>query len=471
MSNRLGLSKAIGRQWLTLLDLKLEAGYEPIDTYTRVLTGISLDEESMLGVTDLADGHDKQAAFNSTILMRYETTRMLDDEERPLTKYRPAYQHLWLHFAEFMAKRGPKTPNGTSREPMGHATIKATWDCIVEAVSENVERFWDTDDDYPVETHRAMRLYGEGTANPGHPRPVTFADNTKPRFVGLADLARRDKPEPLIEGLLGANKVTLLLGQFSTYKSFTLIGWSVALASGTDWCGHKVPAGRPVMYVAAEGRDGLLERAVAYCVANGIPQPANLFFYDRPLKLANPEDVADLQAVVEETGAKLVVLDTWHKVTTGLDESGATGMGVAMSAVEGIREATGAAFAIAHHTGYDQAHARGSSSLEDDSDMVWLIELKGGQNGSAKERILNQRKNRDGELVAARQLVFDKVGVSGYVRLEQQQEWTTGRVNAVLDELDAPADISERSADKELAEAGYEIPMRRIRAALRIRQQ
>jgi hypothetical protein len=119
-----------------------------------------------------------------------------------------------------------------------------------------------------------------------------------------------------------------------------------------------------------------------------------------------------------------------------LSETDAGSTAVALAACDRIRAATECALVIVHHVGYSAEHARGSSSLEDAADRAWLIQLRGGQGGGEKVRMLTARKNRDGELAAPRELTFTKLGVSGYVQLVTAIRWTVDMVIDWLDERD-----------------------------------
>jgi hypothetical protein len=112
--------------------------------------------------------------------------------------------------------------------------------------------------------------------------------------------------------------------------------------------------------------------------------------------------MAGLRAVVERTGAGLVVLDTWHRLTPGIEENSATDTGGPLDAMLGLRDDYGATVLLVHHTGHEQRHGRGSSALEDDADAAWLIRLGKEDNaenrGPEVPRTLIQRKAKDGEI-------------------------------------------------------------------------
>jgi hypothetical protein len=126
------------------------------------------------------------------------------------------------------------------------------------------------------------------------------------------------------------------------------------------------------------------------------------------VRLANEEEVTGLRIMVERTRAQYVALDTWHRMTPGIEENSATETGGPLDKVLQLRDDYGATVLLAHHTGHQQLHARGSSALEDDADASWLVRL--GKDDSAEDRsaatprTLLHRKSKDGELLEPQSL-------------------------------------------------------------------
>jgi hypothetical protein len=217
------------------------------------------------------------------------------------------------------------------------------------------------------------------------------------------------EPEPLLPGYLNRAEYVLLAGRFGTYKSFTALAWAYAVATGQAWDDHPPAEARPVVYVAAEGITGYRHRLRALERRHGVKAGRNLAVIRRPVHLTNPDEVKGLRLVMEQTGAQLVVLDTWHRMTPGVEENSATETGGPLDRLLALRDDYGATVLLVHHTGHAQRHARGSSALEDDADASWMIKLGTGtedeeDRSAATARTLVQRKAKDGELAEARRL-------------------------------------------------------------------
>jgi hypothetical protein len=228
--------------------------------------------------------------------------------------------------------------------------------------------------------------------------------------LDATDLDSLPEPEPLLPGWLNRAEYVLLSGKFGTYKSFVVLAWAYCVATGQGWGGRDAAEPQPVVCVAAEGVAGLRKRLRALERRCGVKIPRGMLtVIRRPIHLANDDEVAGLRMIMKRTGAKLVILDTWHRMTPGIEENSATETGGPLDVALSLRDDYGATVLVAHHTGHTQRHARGSSALEDDADAAWIIALGKGQEededrAAGTVRTLIQRKSKDGELVDPTQL-------------------------------------------------------------------
>lgn len=235
------------------------------------------------------------------------------------------------------------------------------------------------------------------------------------------DLHSIPAPAPLLDGVLNVNTVALLSGKFGTYKTFVALGWAACLATGQDWCGHKVPEAVPVVYVAAEGASGIRSRLAAWRSRYGeIPRG---MFTVVPMTVridrTAPQGAIDLDALVKETGAKFVVLDTLHRMTPGMEENSSKEFGEALAVIDWLRDRNSATVLLVHHTGHAGERARGSSSMDDAMDMSWVVRLAGDpeDRSASNPRVLTHRKVKDGELLDPKTLRIVKVDDSCYVEV------------------------------------------------------
>lgn len=155
----------------------------------------------------------------------------------------------------------------------------------------------------------------------------------------------------LIPGILGLNALSELFAPGGSGKSLVALDQALCVAQHA-----------PVVYVAAEAAGEQEERVVAWCAHHGL-DVGQLYFWPRPLMLKDPASVDAFLAEVLPIRPALIVLDPLAACMEGLEESSTGDMTVAVGALNRIREATGAAVNVVHHTGWTETHERGSSVL------------------------------------------------------------------------------------------------------------
>lgn len=155
----------------------------------------------------------------------------------------------------------------------------------------------------------------------------------------------------LISGVLGLNALSELFAPGGSGKSFVALDQALCVAQQA-----------PVVYVAAEAAGEQEERVAAWCAHHGLGV-GQLFFWPRPITLKDPASVDAFLAEVLPIRPALIVLDPLAACMEGLEESITGDMTVAVGALNRMREATGAAVNVVHHTGWTETHERGSSVL------------------------------------------------------------------------------------------------------------
>ena len=157
------------------------------------------------------------------------------------------------------------------------------------------------------------------------------------------------------------------------------------VAAGLDWMGRKVHAG-PVLYLAYEGRGGMVKRAKALRQKYGT-KDVPLYIVGAAFNLREKAGRVDLGGVIAQLPAKpvLIVIDTFARALMGGDENSAQDVGAFNAAVAALIESTGACVMIVHHSGKDKSKgARGSSALLGAIDTE--IEVDGGNVMARKQR-------------------------------------------------------------------------------------
>jgi hypothetical protein len=216
----------------------------------------------------------------------------------------------------------------------------------------------------------------------------------EPRYRLLTGDQLRELP-PLawcVRGVLPAVGLAALFGPSASGKSFLAFDLAAAIAGGWRWFDHRVTAA-PVVYAALEGEAGFKLRAQAWEVHRGQRLPEGLRLMLQPFKLTEPQDVADLAAVVP-AGA-VVFLDTLNRAAPLADENSSRDMGEILEAAKRLQAATGGLVVLVHHTGKDSSRGlRGHSSLFAAMDAA--VEVS--RDGDRREwRVAKSKDGADGE--------------------------------------------------------------------------
>lgn len=230
-------------------------------------------------------------------------------------------------------KTTPYDPNGTS-----------DW----TADQQFIERI---DGRRPVRGSWKAKLATVSYLAPAPEAPVINTGRLRRAMLRRSEIHALPDPVPLIEDVLYQSSIAVLSGKFGTYKSFIAVSWAASLASGLPWFGHAVPESVPVIYAAAEGAYGIKRRLDAWESRYG-PIPDTLYLIALPARINRPGDMLELRELVAETGAKVVIFDTLHASTPGVDENDSGQMGIVMDTLRSLQQEHGVTSVLPHHTGH-----------------------------------------------------------------------------------------------------------------------
>jgi hypothetical protein len=318
------------------------------------------------------------------------------------------------------------------------------------------------------------------------------------KLLGADDLRNLPSLAWRVRGVLPAVGLAALFGPSASGKSFLAFDMAAAIAEGQRWFDCRVNAA-PVVYAALEGEAGFKLRAQAWETSRGRRLPDGLRMMLQPFKLIEPQDVADLAAVVP-AGA-VVVLDTLNRAAPTADENSSRDMGEILEATKNLQAATGGLVLLVHHTGKNAAAGlRGHSSLfaamdaaievsRDGDRREWRVsKSKDGQDGDAHPFKLSVEMlghDQDGDAVTscvvtagepdspksrrdllpraakvafdalvlalvtdgapAPQSIKDRVGLMAPLKVAPEEAWRAGCYQAGIAESDAEADSKRRA--------------------------
>jgi putative DNA primase/helicase len=231
----------------------------------------------------------------------------------------------------------------------------------------------------------ALSVLLEGAKEPPQPEP-------RYKLLNADDLRSMPALAWRVRAVLPAVGLAGLYGPSASGKSFLALDLAAAIAEGCQWFGCRVEAA-PVVYAALEGEGGFKLRVAAWEMHTGRALPSGLHMVLQSFKLTEPQDVADLAAVVP-AGA-VVFLDTLNRAAPTADENSSKDMGEILSAAKQLQSLINGLVVLVHHTGKDAAKGlRGHSSLFAALDAA--VEVS--RNGDRREwRVAKSKDGEDGQ--------------------------------------------------------------------------
>jgi AAA domain len=221
-------------------------------------------------------------------------------------------------------------------------------------------------------------------ANPDYTPPGQAIGSQAPFKLERWDEITFDLNEEfVIDGVIPKRGVGVVYGESQSLKSFVMMHTGLCVARGDDWAKRKTEKAS-VIYLAAEGAEGLRKRKAGYLKAGRAP-PKDVDF---ALISAAPNlgvakgDYNRLVATIFAAGIKpgLIIIDTVAKVIGGADENGA-GMAQFILNAEALARHFGCFVLAVHHPGWERgkARTRGWSGLPAALDALILCERKEGE--------------------------------------------------------------------------------------------
>lgn len=266
------------------------------------------------------------------------------------------------------------------------------------------------------------------TIVPFDPPRVDRAADLTSQLVWLKSVAPVLRSNYMVKGWLGQGTMSVVFGPSNVGKTFVVLDIAMHVAANRPWRGCPVKGG-PVLYIAAEGGSGILNRLAAFKQEHSDMADAPFMVLPTSLDLYGDGDAVALCEVIEdirvEFGEKpaLIVVDTLARSMGDGDENATKDMGAFVRNCDVLRAATGAHVLVVHHTGKDESRgARGAYALKAACDTE--IQL------TAKREILCN-KQRDLQMGSA--LHFDLRTVA--LGTDEDGDTVT---SCVVDSSDAP---------------------------------
>lgn len=213
------------------------------------------------------------------------------------------------------------------------------------------------------------------------PQPITFQKVNRPRIVRrtAADALQPQPPiDWIIEKLFSAGSLSVLVGAPGTKKTYSLLSAAVCVALGKPWLDFPTKQGKALIIDEESGERRLARRLGE--VLRGENGGADTPIEYVSLARFNIRDKADqvlFQALIEEVGASLVIVDALADIMPGADENAVKDVQPVFMALRDIAIATNTAMVLIHHSNKMGGY-RGSSAINGAVDFMLMTESKQG---------------------------------------------------------------------------------------------
>lgn len=260
------------------------------------------------------------------------------------------------------------------------------------------------------------------------------------RLKSVREMRNRPRPRWLFPGILQERKRGLIYGDSNTGKSFMALDMGLSVATETAWHGRALLAGT-VVYVCAEGVDGISARVDAWLSYHGLDDAPDFWVIDDSPNLLERGDVADVITQVNQAldePPALIVFDTLAASMAGADENDGTDMGIAVEALKQVQRECGCTVLAVHHSGKDaEKGPRGSTKLRADVDTIIQVQKE----ETSDTLSFRCRKMRDAAF-------FPALSFRLLVRALDEHADVTSCVPVASDAADASADARQGQRDR-----------------------
>jgi hypothetical protein len=205
-------------------------------------------------------------------------------------------------------------------------------------------------------------------------------------------------PQPpiawIVEELISRPSVSLVVGDPGSKKTYSLLDLGICIALGQPWLGFAThPC--PVLFVDEESGVARINRRLGEIMhARAAGEETDFQYVSLAhLNLRKRKDVEALIALIKDTGAGILVIDTMADIMPGADENNVKDIQPIFLTLRRIADSTDCAIILIHHLNKNGGY-RGSTALLGAVDLMLVVEGKAGS-GDITFKV---DKNRDGQL-------------------------------------------------------------------------
>jgi DNA-binding MarR family transcriptional regulator len=202
----------------------------------------------------------------------------------------------------------------------------------------------------------------------------------KPRYV-IRWAADALKPQPdtewFVSPLFAAQSVSLIVGEGGSGKTYAALDCAVCVALGGRWLDFDTQQ-VPVLIIDEESGPRRLAIRLGEVLRghHGDDDTPLAYVSLARFNIFSPGDVVEIGKIIEETGARFVVIDALADVAIGADENSAGDMQPGIMALRDIAEEQNVHVLVIHHANKAGGY-RGTTALKGGVDLMLMVENDG----------------------------------------------------------------------------------------------
>jgi len=285
------------------------------------------------------------------------------------------------------------------------------------------------------------RLVDEGPGELKDAGPSAPAFDPRYKIRRLTDYPKLPAMRWCVDRVVPQGQTTVFVGDPKCGKSYIVLSIAYAVSAGlAKWCEFNVRSGS-VLYIAAEGHDGMLRRAKALEIVH--KRRGNIGFIDHAINLLDPNEVNAAIDAIEEQAVRpdLLVVDTLRRAAGTGSENDAVAMKLLFDGIDRIRDRfPGLTVIVIHHNRKGDKTYSGSTAIPANADAMILVEASGDQ---VK---IHSDEMRDGKSLEPLAIAFEQG-----VMVETEDGWETQRavkgrasiLDAPMTDIDPPKPVKE----------------------------
>lgn len=300
--------------------------------------------------------------------------------------------------------------------------------------------------------------------------PPVETEPTPAKRYTLKSAADALQPQPpiewIVDGLFSAGSLSLIVGEGGSKKTWCCLDMGASVATGAAWLDRPTSQGAVLIVDEESGNRRLSERLGKVLRGHAADASTPLYYVSlAQFDFSHPDDVNELNALILQTSARLVIIDALADVMPGRDENAVKDVQPLFLALRRVAEVSGAAIVIIHHSNKGGDY-RGSTAIKGAVDLMLMV-ASDPESPNIDIKTIKARDTEPAHFAAVANFAPDTFNLSpslakDTVTLSNSQDFVIGYLathpNATIDDIKANAEptCSPKTAENALRSLAHE---------------